>query len=296
MRVTAMPGTGRRPASRDGFLVHLLRTRTARVGIAIVLGFAVAAILAPLLVRHDPAAVGDLAASASRPPSREHWLGTDAFGRDLYSRLLYGGRVSLAIGFSTAALAAAIGTAVGLVAGYRGGRLEEALMRGVDLMIAFPRLFLVLLVVALVGPSIVLVVLMLASTGWMSTARLVRAQVWSLRRADYVLAAVALGMPLRRVLWRHILPNVSAPIIVSATLIVGQTILIESGLSFLGFGVQVPTPSWGAMIDEGRRAFPGSWWVSLFPGMAITLTVVGYNLLGDALRDALDPRLRTWTP
>lgn len=279
---------------RDSLRSRLLRTRTARMGVVIVVGFALAAALAPVLTSHHPAAIGDLSTTASRPPSREHWLGTDAFGRDSWSRLLYGARVSLAIGFSTAVLAVAIGTTVGLVAGYHGGRIEALLMRIVDLMIAFPRLFLVLLMVALVGPSIVLVILVLALTGWMSTARLVRAHVWSLRNADFVLAAVALGLPLRRVLWRHVLPNVSAPIIVSATLMIGQTILIESGLSFLGFGVQVPTPSWGAMIDEGRRAFPGSWWVSVFPGIAITLTVVGYNLLGDALRDALDPRLRTW--
>lgn len=280
------------PSGWDTLLRRLQRNRLACAGAGLIVLLALAGFLAPLVAPHDPLAFGAAGTRAFEPPGAAHWLGTDQFGRDVLSRLLYGARVSLGIGFATALLAIAIGTGVGLVAGYAGGRVDDVLMRGVDLLIAFPRLFLLLLVIGLLRPSIALVVAVLALTGWMATARLVRAQVQALRGATWVQAAQALGLPARRVVWRHVLPNVSAPILVSATLMVGHTVLAESALSFLGLGVQVPTPSWGLMIDEGRRVFPRVWWVSAFPGLAITLTVVGYNLLGDALRDALDPRLR----
>jgi peptide/nickel transport system permease protein len=180
---------------------------------------------------------------------------------------------------------------VGLLAGYRGGRVDAAVMHAVDVFIAFPRLFLILLIIGLLRPSLGLVILVLGLTGWMHTARLVRAQVLGIRQATWVEAAVALGLPSRRIVLRHVLPNVLSPVLVSATILVGNTILAESALSFLGFGVQVPRPSWGVMIDEGRAVFPSVWWISAFPGLAITLTVVGWNVLGDALRDAFDPRL-----
>ncbi len=267
-------------------------SRLALAGFVLVAVFAACALLAPLLAPFDPVEFTDMSATGYLAPSHAHPLGTDQYGRDVLSRLLYGARISLAIGFVAVGLAIGIGTRVGLVAGYAGGKLGGALMRFVDVMFAFPRLFLVLLVVALVRPSIWIVIAVLGATGWMNTARLVRAEVLGIRERDYVRAAVALGLPARRILWRHVLPNALAPVVVSATLMIGQTILTESMLSYLGLGVQVPTPSWGTMIREGQAVFPGVWWLSAFPGLAITLTVVGYNLLGEGIRDALDPRLR----
>jgi peptide/nickel transport system permease protein len=279
---------------------RLAANRSAAVGLVLVAAFVLAALLAPLLAPYDPIQIGDLSNLGFRSPGPTHWLGTDQFGRDMLSRTLYGARISLWIALLAATLAVGLGTLVGLSAGYAGGRTDGVLMRGVDVLLACPRLFLVLLFAGLLQPSANLVVLALGLTGWMATARLVRTQVRALRNGGWVESARALGLPTRRILWRHVLPNVAAPILVSATLMVGQTILAESALSFLGLGVQVPTPSWGQMIDEGRRVFPRVWWVSVFPGLAITLTVVGYNLLGDALRDELDPRWRArgrgWLP
>jgi peptide/nickel transport system permease protein len=266
--------------------------RAALCGAAVVVVFVLAAVLAPLLAPHDPSEFGDIAATRFQPPGAASLLGTDQFGRDVLTRLLYGARVSLAVAFLAVSLTVTIGTLVGLVAGYAGRWTDTILMRGIDLLIAFPRLFLVLLVISVSRPSIWLVIVVLSLTGWMATARLVRAEVLSLRERDYVQAARALGMPVRRILWRHVLPNALAPVLVSATLMVGNVILAESVLSFLGLGVQVPTPSWGAMIDEGRMVFPGVWWLATFPGLAITLTVLGFNMLGDGLRDALDPHRR----
>jgi peptide/nickel transport system permease protein len=283
-----------------GWPVRLAANRAAALGLVLIGSFVVAALLAPLLAPYDPLQIGDLRTASFRPPGAGHWLGTDQFGRDVLSRTIYGARISLWIALLAAALAVGIGSVVGLVAGYVGGRTDGLLMRGVDVLLAFPRLFLVLLLAGLLRPSAELVVVALGLTGWMTTARLVRTQVRALRGGGWVEAARALGLPTRRILHRHVLPNVAAPILVSATLMVGQTILAESALSFLGIGVQVPTPSWGQMIDDGRKVFPEVWWVSIFPGLAITLTVVGYNLLGDALRDELDPRWRArgrgWIP
>ena len=287
-------------SSCRSIVTRLAANRVAALGGAAVMVFVLAALLAPLLAPYDPNQLGDLATASYRPPGAAHWLGTDQFGRDVLSRLLYGARISLAIAALAASLAAAVGTGVGLVAGYCGGRLDGILMRGLDLWMAFPRLFLVLLIAGLLRPSATLTILVLGLTGWMSTARLVRAQVRSVRHGSFVEAARALGLPGWRVVRQHVLPHVAAPVLVSSTLMLGQTILAESALSFLGLGVQVPTPSWGQMVDEGRRVFPAVWWVSLFPGLAITGTVVGYNMLGDALRDELDPRWRErgrgWIP
>jgi peptide/nickel transport system permease protein len=290
----------RAAASAPTVAGRLAANRVAVLGSGAVLCFALAALLAPLLAPYDPSQIGDLGRASFRPPCSTHWLGTDQFGRDVLSRLLFGARISLAIAVLAATLAVALGTLVGLLAGYRGGRVDGVLMRGVDLLLAFPRLFLVLLVAALVHPSAGLTIVVLGLTGWMSTARLVRAQVRSVRHGTFVEAARALGLPDWRIVRQHVLPQVTAPVLVSATIMLGQTILAESALSFLGLGVQVPTPSWGQMVDEGRRVFPAVWWVSLFPGLAITATVVGYNMLGDALRDELDPRWRQrgrgWIP
>lgn len=246
--------------------------------------------LAPVIAPYDPTALGQLGTDSYQAPGHGHPLGTDEFGRDVWSRVLWGARASLAVGAGVALLASTLGACIGLVAGARGGRLDSVLMRGVDLLLAIPRTYFVLLVVGILRPSLPLLVIVLSATGWMPTARLVRAAVRGIAAGPYVEAARALGLPPARVLWRHILPNAAAPLVVSATAMIGQTILIENALSFLGLGVPVPTPSWGAMVEEGRKVFPEVWWVSAGPGIAIVSTVLLCNLTGDALRDVLDPR------
>jgi peptide/nickel transport system permease protein len=264
--------------------------RLALLGSLLVGLLVLVAALAPVLVTGTPEAFGDMTATRYQPPGERFLLGSDQFGRDVLTRLVYGARISLGVAFSSVLLTMLLGTGIGLVAGYRGGWVDSVLMRLVDLLLAFPRIFLVLLVISLAEPSLWLVVGVLAVTGWMATARLVRSEVLSVRERDYVQAAHALGIPTRRIVLRHVLPNTVAPIVVSATLMIGNVILAESVLSFLGLGVPVPTPSWGAMIDEGRAVFPDVWWLATFPGLAITVTVVAFNLLGDGLRDAWDPR------
>lgn len=260
----------------------------ARTSAAVVALLWLGAVFGPLVAPYDPAAFTRI---GLEPPSASHWLGTDEIGRDVLSRLLYGARLSLGVGMLAMLVAIGIGTAVGLVAGFAGGVTDAILMRLVDLLLAFPRLFLALLVVALWGPSVWLVVVVLGTTGWMSTARLVRAQVQSVRDQEFVVAALAVGLPLRRVLVRHVLPHCAGPVLVAATLMVGNTILAESALSFLGLGVQVPEASWGGMLNEARGAWRSAWWLAVFPGCLITLTVVAHNMLGDGLRDVFDPRL-----
>jgi peptide/nickel transport system permease protein len=223
-----------------------------------------------------------------------HLLGTDESGRDLLSRVIYGSGISLWIGFVAMAIAVTIGTLVGACAGYLRGWVDAVLMRFVDVLLAFPLLLLLLLVVSIVrAPSIWLVVVILGATGWMGVSRLVRAQFLALEELDFTVAARALGVPPARIMFRHLLPNAAAPIIVNATLIVGGTILTEAALSFLGYGVQPPNPSWGTIIHGGQEVLADAWWIATLPGLAIVFTVVSFNLLGDALRDALDPRMKT---
>jgi peptide/nickel transport system permease protein len=267
------------------------RHRPAMMGLVLVVLLAGAALLTPYLAPFDPAAQGtDIVATRFQGPTLEHLMGTDRFGRDVLSRVLYGGRISLAIGFLAVVIAITLGTMVGAVAGYIRGWVDSISMRIVDMLLSFPRLVLLITVVALIEPSILIITIVLGLTGWMGTSRVVRGEVLSVREREFVVAARALGFGRSRILLRHILPNVVSPIIVAATLGIGNTILAEAALSFLGLGVPPPAPSWGGMVAAGRDVMLDAWWITLFPGLAIVFTVMAFNLIGDGLRDALDPR------
>jgi len=287
-----MPGESRR--KRSGIWTpgwaRFRRNRLGLAGAVIVLLLYLVAIFAPLLTPHDPIEHGDVPRMRYLPPGIGHPFGTDKFGRDIYTRVLYGSRISLSISFLAVSISVLLGSIVGAAAGYFGGIIDSVLMRIVDSLMAIPRLFLLLTCVALFSGSLWLIILLLGATGWMETARLVRGQVLSLRGQDFVRAAEALGAGDGRIVFRHLLPNTLTVIIVSATLRIGGVILAEAALSFLGLGVPPPTPSWGQMVFEGREALLAAWWVSAFPGLVIAVTVIGYNLLGDGLRDAFDPR------
>jgi peptide/nickel transport system permease protein len=291
--------TSRRPARVKGDSQWAIAGRQFRknklaiAGLLVMLVLYLVAILAPIIAPYDPAAQGNIVLTRYRPPSAENLLGTDKFGRDIFSRVIYGARISLSIGFIAVGIGLVLGTAVGALAGYFGRWVDTVLMRFTDMMLSIPRLILLIVTIALFTPSIWLVVIVLGLTGWMSVARIVRGEVLSLREREFVQAAKALGMNDGRIILRHIIPNTLAPVIVYATLGIGNTILVEAALSFLGLGVQPPTPSWGNMVSDGRDALITAWWIATFPGLAIVLTVTAFNLLGDGLRDALDPRLRT---
>ncbi len=259
-------------------------------GLLLVGGISLAALFAPYLTGHNPTTL-DVNAILS-PPGPQHLLGTDALGRDVLARLLYGGRVSLWVGFVAVGLSVSIGLFLGLCAGYFGGLVDEGIMRGVDVMLCFPSFFLILAVIAFLTPSLSNIMIVIGLTSWMGVARLVRAETLTLRGREFVLAARVSGMGPPGILFYHILPNAAAPVLVSATLGVAGAILTESSLSFLGLGVQPPMPSWGNMLMEGKEVLEVAPWLSIFPGLAILLTVLGYNLIGESLRDILDPRLR----
>ncbi len=260
------------------------------LGLALVGGMSLAALLAPWIAPYDPNAI-NVDALLQRPGAA-HWLGTDALGRDVLSRMLHGGRVSLWVGFVSVGLSSAIGLALGLIAGYFGRWVDEVIMRGVDVMLCFPSFFLILAVIAFLEPSLTNIMVVIGLTSWMGVARLVRAETLSLRGRDFVLAARVAGAGPVRIMARHILPNALAPVLVSATLGIAGAILVESSLSFLGLGVQPPDASWGNMLLDGKEVLEVAPWLSVFPGLAILFTVLGYNLLGESLRDLLDPRLR----
>lgn len=260
------------------------------LGLGIVLSVSLLALFAPVLAPYDPTQqhLDDIFA----PPSSRFWLGTDRLGRDVLSRLLYGGRVSLWVGFVAVGISISIGTVLGLISGYFRRWVDEAIMRIVDIMLCFPSFFLILAVIAFLEPDLTNIMIVIGLTSWMGVTRLVRADTLSLREREFVAAARLAGSPTRRILFRHILPNALAPVLITATLGVAGAILVESSLSFLGLGVQPPTASWGNMLMEGKAAIETAPWLSFYPGLAILVTVLGYNLLGESLRDLLDPRLR----
>lgn len=264
--------------------------RVFRFSLLLGLGFLVPAILAPWLAPFDPNGV-DLVGSLA-PPGDGHWLGRDEQGADILSRLLYGARISLLVGVATVSVSALVGITVGLVAGYAGGWVEQGLMRLVDVLLAFPGLLLAIALVAVLGPGLSNVVLALSVLGWTGYARLVRASVLTVKELDYIQASWAMGAGDIRVMARHILPNILAPVVVQASFGIAGAILSEASLSFLGLGVPEGVPSWGAMLAEGKNALLEAPHVSLFPGLAIMAVVMGFNLLGDALNDWLDPKRR----
>ncbi len=272
----------------------LSRNRLAVAAGVLVLVLAVVAVLAPVLAPWDPNRPDTR--KILEPPSARHWLGTDQLGRDVLSRMLYGSRVSLAVGFVSVSIATVIGIMLGSAAGYHGGLVDALVMRLVDLMLVFPRFFLLLAVLAFLTPSIWTIMAVIGLTGWMGVTRLVRAEFLSLKEREFVMWSQAVGASGFRVIWRHILPNAMAPVLVAMTLGIPAAILTESGLSFLGLGVQPPFASWGNILSDGKEVIEIGWWLSLYPGLAILITVLAYNLLGEGIRDALDPRLRRGHP
>ena len=262
----------------------------AVAGSVIVLFLFCVSLLAPWFAPYDPNAI-DLK-NVLAPPSGGHPFGTDPLGRDVLSRMIWGAGISLKVGFVATGIAILIGTILGALAGYYGRWADALIMRFVDIMLCFPTFFLILAVIAILEPSIWNIMIVIGLTGWMGVTRLVRADFIALRERDFVLAARAVGAGDLRIIFRHILPNAMASVLVTATLGVAGAILTESALSFLGIGVQPPTPSWGNILTAGKDNIDIAWWLSLYPGLAILITVLGYNLLGEGIRDALDPRLR----
>ncbi len=254
-------------------------------GICIVVFFGVVAILAPFIAPYDPGEI-DIE-NILTAPSKEHILGTDSLGRDLFSRMVFGTRISLLVGLIAVGISAVIGILLGSLAGYYGRWVDRVIMRFVDIMLCFPTFFLILAVIALLEPSIVNIMIIIGVTSWMGVARLIRAEILSLKERDFIYAERAIGASDTRIIIRHLIPNAMAPVLVSITLGVAAAILVESSLSFLGIGVQPPTPSWGNILSEGKSVMGVAWWMMLFPGLAIFITVLGYNLLGEGIREKL---------
>jgi peptide/nickel transport system permease protein len=272
------------------FFKRLSKNSLAMSGLIIVIVLFVIAIFANALAPYPPDRIDT--SRILEAPSEAHWLGTDGLGRDVLSRMIHGAGVSLSVGFVAVTISTLIGVILGALAGYYGGWTDSVVMRFVDIMLCFPSFFLILAVIAFIGPSIWNIMIVIGVTSWMGVTRLVRAEFLTLRERDFVKAAICQGASDIRIIFIHILPNAMAPVLVSATLGVAQAVLVESGLSFLGIGVQPPDPSWGNMLTAGKDNIEIAWWLSLFPGLAILVTVMGYNLLGEGIRDSLDPRLR----
>jgi peptide/nickel transport system permease protein len=270
-------------------LKRLRRHKGAMLGLVMLVILGLLGLFAPILATHDPL---EVSANALHAPSRDHIMGTDNFGRDIYSRIVHGTRVSLQMGFVAMAIAATGGTMIGLVAGMYGGWIDNSLMRFIDALMAFPGILLALAIAAVLGTGL-FNAMIAVGIAWIPTfARMVRSSVLQVREMVYVEAAYAVGCSTNRVMARHVFPNVLTPILILATLGIAAAILIGASLSFLGLGAQPPTPEWGSMLSQGRQFMRNAWWIMTFPGLAITITVMAANLLGDGLRDALDPRLK----
>jgi peptide/nickel transport system permease protein len=269
-------------------LEKALQNPLSKAGFIIIVLVFLLAMLAPIIAPYDPNDINVKAILLS--PSWQHWMGTDGLGRDVLSRMLYGGRISLLVGLVAVGISTAIGILLGAIAGYYRGWVDTLIMRLVDVMLSIPSFFLILAVIAFLTPSIINVMIVIGLTSWMGVTRLVRAEFLSLSGREFVLASRTLGAKDARLIFTHLLPNSLTPIIVSSVLGVAGAVLMESGLSFLGLGVQAPQASWGNILTDGKDYIQFAWWLSLFPGLAILITVLGYNLLGEGLRDALDPR------
>lgn len=286
------PELDKKPDSLSKIIFRkFIQNKLAVVGACFLIFIILAAVFAPLLATHDPSQ--QILLDKLAPPGKEYLFGTDTLGRDTFSRLLYGARVSLLVGFASVAGSIFIGTVVGAISGYYGGKIDALLMRFVDVVISFPSLFLLITLVTIFRPSMYTLILIFALFGWTGTARLVRGEFLTLRSREFVLAARTMGIRNITIIFSHILPNALGPIIVSATLGVGGVILSESALSYLGLGIQPPTASWGNMLQDAQNLtiMLDSWWYPLFPGFMILFTVLAFNFLGDGLRDAFDPQV-----
>ena len=277
-------------------LKRLAQRRTAVFGLAVVVVVLLAALFAPWIVPFDPLEQ-DINQRLMEPgwqtaAGRVHLLGTDHLGRDILARVIFGSRIALVVGLSAVLISGVLGMAIGLVSGYFGGRVDDFFMRLADIQLAFPFILLAIAVIGVLGPSLRNIIIVIGVSSWVVYARVVRGEVLSIREREFVQAAIALGSRDGRVLVRHVLPNAFTPWLVVATLDMARVIIIESALSFLGLGVQPPTPTWGGMLADGRVYLSTAWWLATFPGLAILVTVLGINLLGDGLRDTLDPRLK----
>ncbi|PIW67559.1 MAG: peptide ABC transporter permease [Candidatus Omnitrophica bacterium CG12_big_fil_rev_8_21_14_0_65_42_8] len=265
--------------------LHTVMNKLTLFGLGIVGFFIIIAIFAPMIASYNPGQI-DIE-NILTPPSSSHIFGTDSLGRDLFSRMVYGTRISLMVGFIAVGIAAIIGIALGAIAGYYGKWIGAVIMRFIDIMLCFPTFFLILAVIALLEPSIINIMIVIGATSWMGIARLIRAEIISLKERDFIYAERAIGAGDLRIITRHLIPNAMAPVLVSITLGIAGAILVESSLSFLGIGVQPPTPSWGNILSEGKAVMGAGWWMMLFPGIAIFITVLGYNLLGEGIREKL---------
>ena len=280
-----------RPQVKHPIIRRFMENKLAVAGMIIVVVFYVVAIIAPVIQRYPSSQIQSGARDLH--PSAQHWLGTDRNGRDVYSRLLNGGRVSLAVGFVAVAIIMTIGTTLGAISGYFGGWIDAVIMRFTDILLSIPQILLLISAAALFNAGIATTIIVIGVTSWPGAARLIRGQILSLKDQEFVTAARTVGATPWKIIWRHLFPNSLAVIIVEATLWLSFAIILEATLSYLGLGVQIPTPSWGNMLQDGQHELLlGAWWLTLFPGLAIFLVVMAFNLMGDGLRDAFDPRLR----
>ncbi len=269
-------------------LKKLLNHKTGLISLCIITILTILAIFAPYIAPYDPFGIN--VNEILQPPSLKHLLGTDLLGRDVFSRMIYASRISLEVSIVAVGISVSIGVFLGALAGYFGGIVDQIICRFIDIMLCFPTIFLILAVIAYLEPSILTIMVVIGFTSWMGVARLVRAEILSLKERDFILAAKLYGAGTLRIIFKHLFPNALAPVLVSASLGMGQAILIESALSFLGIGVQPPIPSWGNILIEGKETLEVAWWLSVFPGLAILITVLAFTLLGEALQEVLNPK------